>query len=152
MQVRHVVAVPCVAVPVASASNACIKRVGNVLPLLPALRRMPAAALGLSQYLEGTGPCSKTCDKEHTTTALGDSEKSCVQDSPANVQRPAVCQCVKDCAEIPSPIAAEGTRHVFPNSVGWTKLADDTGGLEEKATPFTAEPIAQARDREILTG
>ncbi len=56
---------------------------GNSLPRFSALRRIPLAAFGLKKNLCGTR-LSKTSDNEHTTAALGDSEKLAVEHTPAN--------------------------------------------------------------------
>jgi hypothetical protein len=47
---------------------------------------MPAAAFADSQYRRGTGRVSKTADNEDTTTTLGDSKKSRVQNPPGHAK------------------------------------------------------------------
>lgn len=54
--------------------RAWCKGAGNFRFRFDARRRMPLAALGLKEYAAGTGPVSKTADKEHTATSLGNSE------------------------------------------------------------------------------
>lgn len=85
-----------VLVSAASAVSAASKRAGKVRPRLCALRRIPLAALGLKKNLFGAS-FSSTCDKEHSTASLGDSEPSRVQHAPCDgLKAPQVPQASKD--------------------------------------------------------
>lgn len=117
---------------------------------------MPAAALGESQYFCGAF-ASKICDKEHSTTTLGDSEVARVQDSPRNVTRPDVCQRVDDRSKVSPTVAGEGSGDVFPDgevglAVGFTKLANNSNCCMEEAAPFAGEASTLASHREVLAG
>jgi hypothetical protein len=65
----------------ASDSKAVAKASGSFRPRLPARRRIPAAAFGLSEYLDRSPLVSKTSDKEDATASLGNSEVLSVQHS-----------------------------------------------------------------------
>lgn len=68
--------------PLETASNACLSIAGNSFPRAMARRSRPKHALALKKYSDGIGPVSKTCDNEHATAPLGQSEVLSVENSP----------------------------------------------------------------------
>lgn len=95
---------------------------GSSLPRFSALRRIPAHAFGDSQYFAGA-LSSKICDKEHSTTTLGDSEEARVQDSPRNVTRPEVDHFLDDDSKVSAAVATEGSGDVFPDGEVWLSVS-----------------------------
>jgi hypothetical protein len=65
---------------------------GNVFPRRSARRKIPAAALGLKQYLSGTSASSTSAKEVDAPPPLGHAEVSAVQDSPSEVVNPEVGQ------------------------------------------------------------
>ena len=57
------------------------------MPRFPARRRIPAQAFELKKYRCGIEPLSSTCDNEHTTAALGQSEILGIEDPPRDCAR-----------------------------------------------------------------
>ena len=97
---RHSVEV----IPAVSDPKASRNPSGSFFPLRSALRRIPAHALGESEYLERCSPVvSKTSDNEHTTATLGDSELRSVQ-NPVADPVPAFDQRPEDGSKIPSSV------------------------------------------------
>ena len=60
---------------------------GRVLPLFAARRSIPAQAFELKKNRCGIEPLSSTCDNEHTTASLGQSEELGVEDPPRDCAR-----------------------------------------------------------------
>ena len=67
----------------AACSNAVCSKGGNDLPRFAARRRIPAQAARLKKNRGGIAPPSRTCDNEHATAALGESEMLSVENPPS---------------------------------------------------------------------
>jgi hypothetical protein len=117
---------------------------------LVARRRIPAAAFEERKKRLGTAS-SKTSDKEHSTTSLGDSEESTVQHSPGHAI-PEVGQRREYDGEISATVRGKKSGDVLndepagPNSVG------DACELEEQRRALAGEARSPPRDRDVLTG
>jgi hypothetical protein len=112
--------------------------------------------LGESQYFAGAF-ASKICDKEHSTTTLGDSEEAAVHDSPRKVSRPDVCQRLEDSSKVSALIARQGSKDVFPDgevglAVSLAELLNNSNCLMEEPAPFASKASTFARNAEILAG
>lgn len=68
----------------ATACSARIKGSGNVFPRASARRRIPAHAFELKKYCCGIESLTRTCDNEHTTASLGQSEILGVEGPPCD--------------------------------------------------------------------
>ena len=135
----------------ATASSAVANSCGNVLPRRVARRKIPCAAFALKKYRGSAWVCS-TCDKEHSTATLGDSEVARVKSSPFNVREACVGQCKDEDSEIAPLITAKESWHVLvddPVSLDMRckgdHVEDEDGALARKALPL-------ACDTEVLTG
>jgi hypothetical protein len=73
---------------------------------------MPVAAFALKKY-RGSAWLSSTCDKEHSTATLGDSEVLAVKSAPLDVVKAAVGQVIEKSGEIPSSVAGEKSGDVL---------------------------------------
>jgi hypothetical protein len=96
--------------PPASCSKAFTSRGGNVLPRFSARRRIPVAAFWLKQNFNNSSrQGSRTCDNEHATAALWDSEVLSVKHPP-------------DC----DSIGADANACVAPSTLGnsWSVSGD----------------------------
>jgi hypothetical protein len=144
----------------ARAASAAAKGSGNVRPRRCARRRIPLAALGLKENLEGDRG-SKTADKEDPTASLGDSEESAVQHSPRQAV-PEVSQGPEDHGEVCPGVGRR--RGEEPGSSGRpsdvlqekplrAQLSDHSGELEEEAGPSASETCAlRVGRRDVLAG
>jgi hypothetical protein len=146
-----VIAVPTLSVAIASASNACCKREGNVRPPFSALRRIPDAALGLKKNLGGTW-LSKTSDKEHATAALGDSEKSRVEHTPLNPIPAVDHENAEDFCKVSSTVRTEKSGNILENKPRGSQLLQDSRKLVKEPSTFSSEPGAFSGDADILAG
>jgi hypothetical protein len=113
----------------ATAAKARSSARGNSFPRRSALRRIPAHALGESQYFCGA-LSSKICDKKDSSASLSHSCEAAVQHSPRNVTRPDVDHRLDDSSKVSASVAAEGSWNVFPDgevwlSVGFSKFANN---------------------------
>jgi hypothetical protein len=73
---------------------------------------MPVAAFALKKY-RGSAWLSSTCDKEHSTATLGDSEVLAVKSAPLDVVKAAVGQVIEKGGEIPSSVGGEKSGDVL---------------------------------------
>jgi len=125
----------------ATAKSAANNGSGNCFPLFSARRRIPAQAFGLKKNLCGRGPVSKVSDNEHTTASLGHSEVLSVKDSvcepiPEFSHRP------EEGTKVPSTIATEDTRHVFPYEPSGLKVVKNAAIDEGEIPSGIFKPFA----------
>ena len=72
---------------------------------------MPLAALALKEYLAGA-VWLKTCDNEHSTASLGDSEVSSIQSSPRDTI-PELLHFIEKSGEVSPLVGSEEARDVL---------------------------------------
>jgi hypothetical protein len=95
----------------ANDSRAVWSAAGNTLPRLFARRKMPADAFALKENLLGAVGF-KTCDNEHSTASLGDSEVASIKSSPRD-RVPELIHFTEESEEITALIGTEETWDVL---------------------------------------
>lgn len=146
---------------------------GNVFPLFPARRRIPAQAVALKKNRGAIFPVSNVEDSEHAAPPLRHSEplrvKHAPLDKPGVTQRhafraPAVCGDIEAASchrashdsKISASVAAEGSRHVLPDeppcSAKMSSCIEDPYLFVEEAGAFAGEAVALPGHREVLAG
>ena len=133
----------------AACLNAASSIGGSCLPLLSALRRMPAQAFGLKKNRGGNVPTSKTCDNEDATTALGYSEVLSVQD-PVGPPIPELFQRPEEGTKVPSSSRRQDARDIFPDDPAGTEFVSESKKDEGEVAAGVGESFAQAGDGEGL--
>jgi hypothetical protein len=98
--------------------SAVSKGSGSCFPRRLALRKIPAAAFGDSEYFCNSlpPPVSKTSDNEDSTAALWNSKVLSIKHPPADAI-PALDQRFNDCGHISSVITGKKTNDIFENEV-----------------------------------
>jgi hypothetical protein len=101
--------------------------------------------LALKKNRCGRSPVSKVSDNEHTAASLGHSEVLSVKHSvgepiPEFSQRP------KEGTKVPSTIATEDTRHVFPNAPLGSKVVKNAAIDEGEIASGIFKPFAKSCD------
>jgi hypothetical protein len=119
------------------------------LPRAFARLRIPAAALGLKEYL-GWASGSKMSDNEDATTALGDSEELRVKNSPRQAI-PELAQGIEDDREITSASGSKEAWNVLDDDPLRQRLPRDADELPEERRARVLEAPPFPRDREPLT-
>jgi len=130
--------------------RAASKTGGKVRPRFCARRKIPAAALGLKEYLLNTFDC-RTADKEHAPTTLRDSEILAVQHCVAD-HRPAFPKSFKDRGHIPSAVRAKQPWNILEESIGRLERLGDSDDFIEEAGAFAGEASASSGNAEVLAG
>jgi len=125
-------------------TRASIKCIGNFLPRLSALLRIPAAAFGLKEYF-GWARGTKMSDNVDTAAALGHSEVLRVEYPPRQAV-PEVGQRIHDDSEIVSFSGSKEPWNVLDEEPRRAERLRDAGELEEEAATFPGEPGPLASD------
>ena len=116
-----------------------------------ARRRIPCAALALKKY-RGSAWVRSTCDKEHSTAALGHSEVARVKSSPFDVREACVGQCKDEDSEIASLITAKESWHVLVDDPVTLDMRRKGDHVKDEDGSLAREALALACDGEVLTG
>jgi hypothetical protein len=143
---------------------------GNDLFLFRARLKIPSQARALKKYLCGTS-VSSTCDNEHSTAALGDSEILAVQHSPGDpvgIGSPAhksraFPSSIRNCRytsgksanndrKVDAVIGAEKAGDVFHHDPARMKLSNDTMKFVPESGPFSIQTFTISGSADILTG
>lgn len=161
------------AVPCATAWSARSNCRGNVFPLFPARRRIPAQAVSLKKNRGSIFPVSSVEDSEHAAPALRHSEPLRVKHAPFDktgvTQRhafraPAVCGDIEAASchrashdsKISAPVAAEGSWYVLPDeppcSAKMSSCIEYPYLFVEEAGACAGEAIALPGYRQVLAG
>jgi hypothetical protein len=109
---------------------------------------MPLAAFALKENLCGAVGF-KTCDKEHSTASLGDSEVSSVQSSPRNAI-PELLHFIEKPSEVSAVVGTEESRDIFQHKPPRSSLLHKVKEGEGKAGSLACESSSLACDAEIL--
>jgi hypothetical protein len=128
----------------ASCSSASRSGEGTGRRRRAARRRIPAAARGLKQYLEGAD-ASTTADKEHAAASLGDAEVARVKHPPGNAV-PELNQRSQDRREVPPLVGRLEAGDVLQQNPARTYGANDAGEVEEQPRAGSGEAGAAAGD------
>jgi hypothetical protein len=111
---------------------------------------MPLAALALKENLCGAVGF-KTCDKEHSTASLGDSEVSSVQSSP-RYAIPELLHFIEKPSEVSAAVGTEEPWDIFQHEPPRSSLLHKVKECESKAGPLASESCALACDAKVLAG
>jgi hypothetical protein len=111
---------------------------------------MPLAALALKENLAGAVGL-KTCDKEHSSASLGDSEIASIESSPPN-RVPEVVNLTEQSDEITALIGTEETWHIFKEQPARSALLHKVKEGEGEAGSLACKSCALACDAEVLAG
>jgi hypothetical protein len=111
---------------------------------------MPLAALALKENLAGAVGF-KTCDNEHSTASLGDSEVASVQSSPRNAI-PELLHFIEKPSEVSAVVGTEESRDVFQHEPPRSSLLHKVKEGEGKAGSLACKSCALASDAEVLAG
>jgi hypothetical protein len=137
----------------ATACKAVSSGSGRLLPLRPALRRIPCAAFWLKKYLDrpGTvgGSSTSASDDEHAPSPLGYSEVLSVQHSIGDAI-PAVSQRPEDDSHIPSSFWRQEARDVLKDDPTGMELIHEPDDVPEEAGSFASQALATSCDAEVL--
>ena len=109
---------------------------------------MPLAAFALKENLCGAVGF-KTCDKEHSTASLGDSEVSSVQSSP-RYAIPELLHFIEKPSEVSPFVGTEETWDVFQHEPPRSALLNKVKEGKGKAASLACESSSLACDAEIL--
>jgi hypothetical protein len=109
---------------------------------------MPLAAFALKENLTGAVGF-KTCDKEHSTASLGDSEVSSVQSSP-RYAIPELLHFVEKPSEVSAFVGTEESRNIFQHEPPRSSLLHKVKEGEGKAGSLACESCALPCDAEVL--
>jgi hypothetical protein len=111
---------------------------------------MPLAALALKENLAGAVGF-KTCDKEHSSASLGDSEVASVQSSP-RYAIPELLHFIEKPSEVSPLVGTEESRDVLQHEPPRSSLLHKVEEGEGKAASLACESSALASDAEVLAG
>jgi hypothetical protein len=111
---------------------------------------MPLAALALKENLAGAVGF-KTCDKEHSSASLGDSEVASVQSSPRNAI-PELLHFIEKPSEISAAVGTEESRDIFQHEPPRSALLNKVEEGEGKTASLACESSSLASDAEVLAG
>jgi hypothetical protein len=111
---------------------------------------MPLAALALKENLAGAVGF-KTCDKEHSTASLGDSEVASVQSSP-RYAIPELLHFIEKPSEVSPAVGTEESRDILQHEPPRSALLNKVKKGEGKAAAFASESCSLASDAEVLAG
>jgi hypothetical protein len=111
---------------------------------------MPLAALALKENLAGAVGF-KTCDKEHSTASLGNSEVSSVQSSPRNAI-PELLHFIEKPSEISAVVGTEESRDILQHEPPRSSLLHKVKEGEGEAGSLACKSCALASDAEVLAG
>jgi hypothetical protein len=111
---------------------------------------MPLAALALKENLTGAVGF-KTCDKEHSTASLGDSEVSSVQSSP-RYAIPELLHFIEKPSEVSALIGTEESRDIFQHEPPRSSLLHKVKEGEGKAGSLASEACSLSCNAEVLAG
>jgi hypothetical protein len=111
---------------------------------------MPLAALALKENLTGAVGF-KTCDKEHSTASLGDSEVASVQSSP-RYAIPELLHFIEKPSEVSPLVGTEEARDVLQHKPPRAALLHSVEEGEGKAASLACESSSLASDAEVLAG
>jgi hypothetical protein len=122
---------------------------GSARPRFAARRKIPAAALGLKQYLDRCGPVSKTSGKEDAAAPLGDSEPLSIQNSPRHAI-PEVIQAGEDRAEVAAAVDRKEPRHILAKEPAGACLSQEPHDVPPQARPWVSQAAATPGNRVAL--
>jgi hypothetical protein len=111
---------------------------------------MPSAAFALKENLTGAVGF-KTCDKEHSTASLGDSEVSSVQSSPRNAI-PELLHFIEKPSEVSALVGTEESRDIFQHEPPRSSLLHKVKEGKGKAGSLAGKAGALSSDAEVLAG
>jgi hypothetical protein len=111
---------------------------------------MPLAALALKENLCGAVGF-KTCDKEHSTASLGDSEVSSVQSSPRNAI-PELLHFIEKPSEVSPVVGTEESRDIFQHEPPRSALLHKVEESEGEAAALPCESCSLSCNAEVLAG
>ena len=111
---------------------------------------MPLAAFALKENLTGAVGF-KTCDKEHSTASLGDSEVSSVQSSP-RYAIPELLHFIEKPSEVSPVVGTEETWDIFQHEPPRSSLLHKVKEGKGKAGSLACESSPLASDAEVLAG
>jgi hypothetical protein len=111
---------------------------------------MPLAAFALKENLAGAVGF-KTCDNEHSTASLGDSEVSSVQSSP-RYAIPELFHFIEKASEVSAVVGTEEPRDILQHKPPRSSLLHKVKEGEGKAASLACESSSLASDAEVLTG
>jgi hypothetical protein len=139
---------------IATRASAVANGLGNVFPRRVARRKIPAAALGLKQYLGGTLASSTSAKEVDAPPPLGHAEVSAVQHSPGEIVNPEVGQRRENEGEIAAAVRGKQSGYVLKEhpAPSGEKSGSDAGELEEEPAPLARQPGAPAGDGDVLAG
>jgi len=109
---------------------------------------MPLAAFALKENLCGAVGF-KTCDNEHSTASLGDSEVSSVQSSPRNAI-PELLHFIEKPSEVSPVVGTEETWDIFQHEPPRSSLLHKVKEGEGEAGSLACESSSLACDAEVL--
>jgi hypothetical protein len=111
---------------------------------------MPLAAFALKENLTGAVGF-KTCDKEHSTPSLGDSEVSSVQSSP-RYAIPELLHFVEKPSEVSAAVGTEEARDILQHEPPRSSLLHKVKEGEGKAGSLPCESSSLSCNAEVLAG
>jgi hypothetical protein len=111
---------------------------------------MPLAAFALKENLAGAVGF-KTCDNEHSTASLGDSEVASVQSSP-RYAIPELFHFIEKPSEVSPFVGTEESRDIFQHEPPRSALLHKVEEGEGKAGSLACESSSLASDAEVLAG
>jgi hypothetical protein len=109
---------------------------------------MPLAAFALKENLGGA-VASKTCDNEHSTASLGDSEVSSVQSSPRHAI-PELLHFIEKPSEVSAVVGTEETWDILQHDPPRSSLLHKVKESEGEAGSLACESCSLACDAEVL--
>jgi hypothetical protein len=109
---------------------------------------MPLAAFALKENLAGAVGF-KTCDNEHSTASLGDSEVASVQSSP-RYAIPELFHFIEKPSEVSPLVGTEETRDVLQHEPPRSALLHSVEEGEGKTASLACESSSLACDAEVL--
>jgi hypothetical protein len=111
---------------------------------------MPLAAFALKENLAGAVGF-KTCDKEHSTPSLGDSEVSSVQSSPRNAI-PELLHFIEKPSEVSALVGTEESRDIFQHEPPRSSLLHKVKEGKGKAGSLAGKACSLSCNAEVLAG
>ena len=135
----------------ATACKAISSGSGRLRPRRDARRRIPVAAFALKKY-RGSAWVSSTCDKEHATAALGDSEVLTVESAPLDVVKAAVGQNSKEDSEIAALVRGKKSGHVLVDDPSRFDMRCKGDHVEDEDAALAREALPPSGDGEVLAG
>jgi hypothetical protein len=109
---------------------------------------MPLAALALKENLAGAVGF-KTCDKEHSSASLGDSEVASVQSSPRNAI-PELLHFIEKPSEVSAAVGTEESRDILQHEPPRSSLLHKVKEGEGEAAALACESCSLSSDAEVL--